>query len=300
MLTSKDKLILWYLNYINIDITDREIYDLSIKYDIPMHIFLKKITERLISITSCDYDKIMNILQVDMNLNLSNEAYIFIKDFIQNLDKIDIKNNDSKNIDSIKVIIKLFEKLDIITDNKPHKGQPLPDSDLGRPYISWKQCMHENCKQNFTSGDKLVKHLKEFNVYTPSYHKLHEDIIKEMKLTEESIKTNKITKCPSWICKEQEFTTSLQLIEHFQKLGLEPFWKQGMSFSKSKEYIFDKDKKIYFIKTCPMCMENNTNIIFNKCLHQCYCISCYDTYIKNSNILKCPICRTFNDKIYPS
>ena len=32
----------------------------------------------------------MNILQVDMNLNLSNEAYIFVKQFISELEKIDL------------------------------------------------------------------------------------------------------------------------------------------------------------------------------------------------------------------
>ena len=73
MFTEKENLILWYLNYTDIDITDKKVYELSSKYNIPMQIFLKKLIERLKNTTDCELDNIMNILQVDMNLNLSND-----------------------------------------------------------------------------------------------------------------------------------------------------------------------------------------------------------------------------------
>ena len=33
MFTEKENLILWYLNYTDIDITDKKVYELSSKYD---------------------------------------------------------------------------------------------------------------------------------------------------------------------------------------------------------------------------------------------------------------------------
>jgi hypothetical protein len=300
MFTEKDNLILWYLNYTNIDITDKKVYELSSKYNIPMQIFLKKLVERLKNVTDCESDKIMNILQVDMNLNLSNESYIFVKDFILNLDKIDLIDINSNNSEQIKKTLKLFHKLDIIPKQPPtHIGQPMPDPDLGRPYIDWLECEHQNCHKKFNTDKELIKHLIEFKVYTPSYHKLHEDIINEMKLTEDLIKNINIKKCPSWICKESEFSTPDGLIEHFKRLGIEPFWKKGMDLSKKEEYNFNKEIKIYDSKNCIICLDRKTNIIFDKCMHQCYCVECYDECIKLNNTLKCPLCRNFYNKIYP-
>ena len=155
-------------------------------------------------------------------------------------------------------------------------------------------------KKAYVSDNELIKHLKEFKVYTPSYHKLHEDIINEMKLTEDIIKQNNILKCPSWICKESEFTSSEQLINHLQRLGIEPFWKKNMDFSKKEDYAFNKELKIYDTKNCIICLDRNTNIIFDKCMHQCYCVECYNDHIKLNNTLKCPICRNFYNKIYPA
>ena len=298
--TEKDNLILWYLNYSNINITDRQIYELSQKYHIPQQIFLIKLLSRLITSTICDKDKIMNILQVDMNLNLSNEAYIFIKQFINELEPIELKDINLIDENSIKSILKLFNKLDVIPKEPPtHIGQPLPDPEIGRPYISYQKCMHKNCNKWFYTDNDLIKHLKKYKVYTPSYHKLHEDIVQELQLTENKIKEDGIKKCPSWICKEPEFHSPEELITHFQKLGILPFWKSGMKFEKENEYQFNKNIKLYDSKECIICLDNKTNIIFDRCMHSCYCISCFDKFIKLNSILKCPLCREFFNKIYP-
>jgi hypothetical protein len=298
--TQKDNLILWYLNYSNINITDNKVYELSQKYQIPQQIFLIKLLSRLITITACDKDKIMNILQVDMNLNLSNESYMFVKQFINELDLIELKDITSENEINIKSILNLFNKLDVIPkEPSEHIGQPLPDPDIGRPYISYKKCMHKNCNKCFDTSNDLIKHLKNYKVYTPSYHKLHEDIVQELQLTEDKIKKDGLKKCPSWICKEPEFQSAEELITHFQKLGITPFWKQGMKFENEKEYEFNKNIKLYDSKRCIICLDNKTNIIFDNCMHSCYCISCFDNFIKSNQTLKCPLCRGFFNKIYP-
>jgi hypothetical protein len=300
--TLKENLILWYLNYTNINITDKQVYELSQKYNIPQQIFLIKLLSRLITITKCDKDKIMNILQVDMNLNLSTDAYIFVKQYLSELLEVELLEVKITDLDNIKKVLNMFDKLDVIPKEPPtHIGQPLPDPDIGRPYINYKKCMHRNCNKCFNKEEHLIKHLKEFKVYTPSYHKLHEDIITELELTEDKIKKDKIKKCPSWICKEPEFNTPEDLIKHFQKLGLIPFWKNGMIFDtdNDKEYQFNKNIKLFDTKKCIICLEKKPNIIFDSCMHSCYCAYCYDAYIKQNLTLKCPMCRGFYNKIYP-
>lgn len=296
--TEKDNMILWYLNYSNIDITDSKVYELSQVYHIPQQIFLIKLLSRLITITEYDKDKIMNILQVDMNLNLSNEAYIFVKQFISELKKIELTDMKSENEINIKSILTIFNKLDVIPKEQAiHIGQPLPDPFIGRPYIAYQKCMHTNCNEYFNTDNELIKHLKQYKVYTPSYHKLHEDIVTELGLTENKIKEEKIKKCPSWICKEPEFNSPEDLIKHFQRLGIIPFWKLGMKFEK--EYEFNKNIKLFDSKECIICLENKPNIIFNICMHCCYCVTCYNNFIKLNSTLKCPLCREFFTKIYP-
>lgn len=295
MFNEKENLILWYLNYTDINITDKKVFELSSKYNIPIQIFLKKLIERLKNITDYELDK---FLQVDMNLNLSDEAIIFVKDFIVNINKIELQKIN--NIKEIKKILKLFDKLDIIKKNPDHIGQPLPDPELGRPYINWNKCYHRDCNKTFDTDKNLIKHLREFKAYTPNYHKLHEDIINEMNLTENLIKTNNIKKCPSWICKESEFQTSEDLIQHFKRLGIQPFWKIGDDLSKNDVYTFNKNIKIYDTIKCIICLDSKTNIIFDQCMHQCYCAECYNQFIKYNNTLKCPLCRNFYNRIYPS
>lgn len=160
-------------------------------------------------------------------------------------------------------------------------------------------CMHKNCNKCFDTENDLIKHLKKFKVYTPSYHKLHEDIVQELGLTENKIKTENIKKCPSMICKEPEFHSPDELITHFQRLGIEPFWKIGMIFGKEKEYEFNKHIKLYDCKQCIICLDAKPNVIFDRCMHSCYCISCYDNFIKSNSTLKCPLCRDFFNKIFP-
>ena len=184
--------------------------------------------------------------------------------------------------------------------NCKHKEQPLPDPIKGRPYIDWKECYHEGCHKKFTYDHQLIEHLKQVGAYTQGYHKIHQEYIWFNNFTPEKVLLNKITKCPVWICNKNLNGTE-QVIEHFQRLGLEPFWQEGMDFSTKTqtEYPFNKDLKIYNIENCIVCLDNIPNLILDKCMHCCYCIDCFLSSTNASWIKKCPICKTFYDKVYP-
>jgi hypothetical protein len=296
----KKELILWYLNYDDINITDKEIYDYSKLYNIPYQIFLKKLLERFVTMHNYDINIILDIMQNKMNLELSKEAEQYLRDLLPLIKSININNRKECDISKLNKIISYFYKLDIITDKKPtHEGQPLPHVQQGRPYIDWLRCYHENCYERFDKENDLIKHLKKFKVYTPNYHNFHEAEINVLKLTEEKVIQENITKCPAAICKDNNFNTPQQLIEHFQRLGLEPFWKKGMIIKNKKDYNFDPKVKIFNVDECVICCEAKPNLIFDNCLHCCFCIECYEADLQYNSIKKCPICRESYNKIYP-
>ncbi len=291
----KKELILWYMNADKIKLTEKEIYEYSQLYNIPFQIFLKKLLERLIS-TEIERESAIEILLTNLNLQLNEEAQNYVLELYDTLkpSKIVHRSNIIK-----KGTWEIFKKIDIfVSEQKLHKSQPLPDPEKGRPFLDWKKCCHENCGEVFSTADALISHLKKFNVYTPKYHKFHEDIVKDMNLTVELILSKGIKKCPSYLCNFKSNNES-DLILHFAKLGIKPFWKEGMSFNSNTGYNFDSDKKIFDCEECVICYESIPNIIFDKCMHVCYCIECYEKHIKNTNVLRCPVCRESFDKIYP-
>jgi len=59
------------------------------------------------------------------------------------------------------------------------------------------------------------------------------------------------------------------------------------------EYEFNKQIKLYDCKLCIICLDAKPNIIFDKCVHSCYCVTCYEKFIKINYTVKCPLCREF-------
>lgn len=303
---AKKELILWYLNYSDIKLTEKEIYEQSQIYNIPFQIFLKKLIERLVTEHKADKESIIDILTNKMNLDLSTEAIKYVDDLIDLIEPITINLRSESSIVVINKKLALFDKLNTVTNIKPtHKGQPLPDPDAGRPYIDWKECYHEGCRKTFSYDFQLIEHLKQMGAYTQSYHKIHEDYVYQNKLTEDKVIALNMKKCPAYICQYNDMNSSAEVIEHFKKLGIPPFWKKGMDLSSkplSGDYAFKKEIKIFNVDSCIVCLENKPNIILDKCLHCCFCIDCFLSSSTASSalwILKCPICKSFYSKVYP-
>ena len=298
----KNELIKWYLNY-SVTISDKEIYDYSKLYNIPFQIFIKKLLERLITIHKYDITAIIDILQNKLLLKLTPEIIEYVTELVKILEPItiiDYRSLTTDDVAKLKKNLSYFQKLDIISDKKEtHSGQPLPDPNLGRPYIDWQRCYHDGCHTRFSTPNELIKHLKQFKVYTPNYHKFHEETVAEHKLTEQIILDTKLTKCPAIICKISKFNTPQDLITHYQELGILPFWKKGLVIKKTTDYKFNPELKIYNNNECVICCENKPNIIFDTCMHCCFCIECYAQDLKHNSITKCPVCRGFYNKIYP-
>jgi len=297
----KNELILWYLNYDDIKITEKEIYNNSQKYNIPIQIFLKKLIERLVTEHNSNKDEIIKILQEQMNLNIPAEGITYITNLIDLIEPIEIKDRNTLTENKFKNLMSSFNNLTSLSmQNCKHKEQPLPDPIKGRPYIDWKECYHEGCHKKFTYDHQLVEHLNQVGAYTQGYHKIHQEYIWYHKFTPEKVLLKNITKCPVWIC-NKNLNGTQQVIEHFQRLGLEPFWEEGMDFSTKTqtEYLFNKDLKIYNIENCIVCLDNKPNLILDKCMHCCYCIDCFLSSTNATWIKKCPVCNTFYDKVYP-
>ena len=243
-----------------------------------------------------------------MNLDLSTDAIKYVENLIDLIEPITINSRSASSVIDINKKLALFDKLNTVTNAKPtHKGQPLPDPITGRPYIDWKECYHEGCHKTFSYDHQLIEHLKQMGAYTQSYHKIHEIIVWQNKLTEDKVIESNMKKCPAFICQYSDMNSTEEVIEHFRKLGIEPFWKRGLDLSsknESGEYMFKKEVKIFNTDICVLCLENKPNIILDKCLHCCFCIDCFllSTSPESNvswNILKCPICKTFYSKVYP-
>jgi hypothetical protein len=305
----KRELLLWYLNYDDIKLSEKEIYNLSISYAIPFQIFVKKLIDRLVTTHNSNKESILDILITDMGLNLDSHAKEYVKKLIDYVEPIKILSKATTPVAELNKKLALFNNLTIFkekTQTNVHKGQPLPDPNSGRPYIEWKECYHEGCHKTFSTGEKLIEHLKNFQVYTPSYHRIHEIIVWNNKLTIDKIREQNITKCPAFICQYQHMNSTDEVIEHFQKLGIEPIWHKGLDFSVKQnqevKYNFNPNTKIYDSDNCIICLENKANIIFDKCLHCLMCIDCYSMSCSSQDyswVSKCPFCKSFYTKVYP-
>jgi hypothetical protein len=305
----KKNLILWYLNYDEIDLTEKEIYEQSKIYNIPFQIFLKKLIERLVSEHKADKQSILTILTTNMGLQFSDDVLTHVIDLIDLIEPITIISRKKSSLTDINKKLYLFDKLNTVNNTKAtHTGQPLPDPETGRPYIYWRECYHEGCHKKFTYEHELIEHLKYMGAYTKSYHKIHEDYVSINKLTEDKVIAKKMNKCPAYIC-NCTVNSPEEVIAHFRRLGIYPFWKKGMDFSSKSvntNYEFDKNIKIFNVDTCIICLDNKPNIILDKCLHCCFCVDCFlssNSSTTNetipSSISKCPICKSFYSKVYP-
>jgi hypothetical protein len=193
--------------------------------------------------------------------------------------------------------------------NIPHNGLPLPDPELGRPKLNWRQCYFENCGKIFSTPSALVQHLTECNAYTQGYHWAHENALYCV-IGPQYVKNHKLTKCPAYVCNDKSFGTPEELIRHWQLLGIEPFWQKGMCFLsdsdnnmsiKNLSNIKERKKmlfsvpKLFVTDMCMICLENPTEVVLDKCRHHVYCINCLKTCSKET----CPVCRTKIDNFIP-
>ena len=193
-----------------------------------------------------------------------------------------------------KILSNRAVKLGIETE---HKGQPLPDPELGRPKLSWGYCQYSSCREHFSNPTELVNHLVTNNVYTQGFHLSHEESVEYNGLTPNQVILKNITKCPSWVCNTKTFDSPQSLIEHLKILGIKPFWQKGMVITPEIEKInlINETKKIFTSNSCTLCLDKTNEIIINRCGHQVYCVDC----LNSANKFICPICRGNVDYFYP-
>jgi hypothetical protein len=190
------------------------------------------------------------------------------------------------------------------TNDVPHTGQPYPDPIKGRPHLQWCYCQYSKCKKEFNNPIKLVEHLTKCNAYSQGYHYYHEVAVHKTQLTPEKVIAQNLTKCPSYACDHKEFSSCAQLNDHLARLGIEPFWTQGMTFDD--EIDFDKNNmlttvpKMFVNEFCVVCLVEPCSVLINNCRHHVYCLTCHS----NKNIINkmsniCPACRTKVDQFIP-
>lgn len=305
-LNDEQKFFIWL--YIPIDILsiDKIIF-FAEKLNLPNNIILLKILSGYLYnefdeekvINYIIENKILNKIDISFLKKMISEAKLYKFNPINaNILKIIVEFSNSQ-------IIKTFfsEKIPKICydqNNCPHIGYPLPDKQLGRPRLEWKVCYYNKCHKYFNNIMGLKTHLTSLGKLTHGFHQFHEISVKELKLTPEKIIKENLAKCPSLICDKKNYIfRPEELINHFEILGIEPFWKQGMSFNNEIEQVNLGDivyKKIYIMEECLICLENKPMILFLPCYHNVICINCI---LKVSLNFSCPVCRNNIDKIIP-
>ncbi len=248
---------------------------------------------------------------VDQILNTgSSEGKAAVTKFIQMIYQMDKKTKFTtiddtfyKSISYLSRYIKPLKHGDVI-----HSGIPAPHPIDGRPRLEWCVCQHANCKKEFFNVTELVIHLTQNNVYTRGFHQEHENALKGFLpggLTIEYVKNNNMTKCPSYICQANgdNFECPDDLIKHFADIGISPFWQPAKSLKQAEQIdelnrtlcIINKLPKIYAVNQCPICLENQAQVLINACGHHVYCIDC----MKMCDKTLCPLCRTKIDQFWP-
>jgi flavin-dependent dehydrogenase len=234
-----------------------------------------------------DFNKIHELfkyltLYLNGVLDLSDDLIEFINNkikFNKNLLNCLIKSKSDKN----NTFEEIYKKLNNIYKNNIyhfcddiHTGLPI-NKETGRPYFSDLKCLYPKCGQVFSNESALINHLNLYSKYKPSYHLNHEYYINNIiKLFEQ----NKIyDKCPMYSCK---FYGNLR--DHFESLGLKPFWT-----TESKIMCSDERYVKYNITesdNCIVCLENKPNILY-ECLHKCICDECYIELDKKMICMMC-------------
>lgn len=299
-MADKLKLILWFLNFDKLDISNKEIQHLTYINGIPMFLFYRKLIERIYK-KDKDIDYYIDYLK---NENILDKAVIIDNEFNIKLSTIlkDINAEqqllDATSFDDHALVLFAKNYLNFITENAKehnyHQGQPLPDKDKGRPIIDWLYCAYEGCCKKFKNGNELISHLESFNCYIARYHTFHEEIVKWKYLNPDKIRECGMTKCPAIICKEGSYTSPDGLINHLTRLGIAPFWKPGMIITNNHNYEL-KDQKYFKVDECVICLDKRPDVICYPCLHLIYCLRCYS----DMKVSKCPMCRENIHTIYP-
>lgn len=250
--------------------------------EIPYHIVFLKIVEYLI-IKGFLKDKVieklyqLHILKVDQL-----DKAINIIDVFQNYQqKKDLSRSELDKIVRIKYIQ--------YHSTLSHTWYPLPDPIKGRPSLEWKYCAHDGCDKTFTSCTGLVNHLKHYDCYAPGYHVQHEQAVWSAQLTPEKVLKQKMTKCPSIVCRLFMFKSPEELCDHLMFMGIAPFWKPGMIIKPPEQTVLQTQiQSIYFEEECIICTDNQPSVLFLPCNHCIMCFNCCDGI---SKVNKCPKCR---------
>ncbi|AYV75899.1 MAG: RING finger domain protein [Terrestrivirus sp.] len=292
-LSDKQILGLWLLDYdISYDII--QIHNLFHIHKIPITLFFWKFIyrQKLINRT---IDEIYTDLVAMELINFDN----FDRDSAMLLSIIEIVNTKSclKNMNTITqdlvIFIEKLFKVELDLEKCVHVGQPIPDPNIGRPYIDWKICKYPYCGKNFPSGTDLVRHLEKMGCYIDRFHWYHEGIVKAKNLTPQKVIDEKINACPSVICGNSDISTPEDVIEHLTELGIEPFFQQGMIIKTQNPFIdkYTKNKgiqkfNVFDSEECAVCLDEKPALINIPCNHKLYCISCY----KTGKFIKCSYC----------
>lgn len=171
-----------------------------------------------------------------------------------------------------------------------HNNYPMVDEQNGRPQLGWVKCYHYGCNFRGNSADHLRNHLSECDAYTAYFHKMHENIVTEMNLIPEKVVADGLTKCPSPVCnKHNVIMKPEELIQHFKRLGISPFWKRGDKLDydeeNKREFNAVNQKPIFSCKKCVVCIDTHPTVLFMECNHHVVCMKC------SSGIEKCPMCQ---------
>jgi len=292
-----------------------------------------KVNENLKALNSIVHDKKQElIISKDLiSLIRKNINYLF------NKTKEKMKEiKDTNEIDTLMLLAspiskKMEEHIKLVYDTLCHKqqlkelteqtikkknihiGYPEVHPLKGRPTLDLQECYYKDCHEKHSYGffggwsgwcRDLEYHLKaSCPNFTQGFHKSHEMIINELKLTPDVVKAVKLRKCPSIICdKPQLFDTPEDLIYHFQELGLPPFWHVGWikvekkqditSDAITKDTVKEINEHVNIVEekdnnTCICCMEERRNIVCFPCNHQVMCWKCYHLLEKK----QCILCR---------
>jgi len=275
-------------------LTTEQILEIIKKFPFPKILVIKKIVANLLN-QGYDVKEIHHNLKENKICSIDeNELEHIIADSIE----MKIKNINLQNYDNIKKLSTKV-KFNDIDNTDYHDFYPIPDKLYGRPYISQKVCKHYNCNKNFSTELLLIKHLESHYAYRASCHTAHENVVSYNKLTPEKIINTKMTKCPSWICKESFRTfTPENLCEHFKILGIKPFWKVGDEIippkkQNEKQGLTSDEMKIYEENICIICFDSDKECILFPCHHFISCLDC--TLL----IDKCPKCMNKIEYVIP-
>lgn len=290
-LSDVERLYVWLYNGYNI-LSWNEIIKLTAMYRVPTNIVLSKFIIQLLNdgldVESIVFKLLEHKILLDYNVEQLKEIITIFTEYKG------IKPLTPPILNKITLLANMVQPI----GNAGHCDEhPSVDPVKGRPYLDWKECYYEDCHLHFESANDLIKHLKKLGKYQPSYHCAHEEAVSYRNLTPEHVLGEKMTRCPSIICNRAGHTfTPVELCNHFQQLGIPPFWSPGMAIKKcNSNATLDIQcyKQIYIDRDCNVCFEELTSTIFLPCYHNIVCLNCA------AKLAKCPKCRAPIQRIIP-